>query len=408
MKKILNYLRSMRFGILVLALIAALSVVGTLLPQGARYLPWYAERYSAGVYHLIYVSRVYDIYHSWYYQLLMVLLCLNLSLCSYTRLRAVAKGRKGERERAAALPNTVSLSAGELQSLRQRLSFLRCREERFGQTSVFYKNGFGRYGSFLTHLSILLTVIVGAAALYLPTETERSALIGETVALEDGTRIAVDDFSVMSGDGRLDYTSRLRVTLPDGRESGPREVKVNHPLTFGRYKLYQSGYGIRGSVQVWDAYNQELQLFALDDMSFISADGVNGVQYIGVVEVSHQGEGAPSGGTTYTAYQVYVVEDGTPSLRYVGAGESLVVGDLRFTFQYPYYPVLTVKHMSPLVNGLLIGVFALMVIALTVTFFLPPVVVKVDGEGYAVAGPKPENMKMELAAYLAKERGEET
>ena len=101
------------------------------------------------------------------------------------------------------------------------------------------------------------------------------------------------------------------------------------------------------------------------------------------------------------------MENGALSQRFVGAGETVTIGDLSFTFRYPYYPVFTVKTMSPAVNALLIGVFALMVIALYVTFFLPPVLVKVDGEGYAVGGPKPENMRMELAAFLARERGEE-
>ena len=107
------------------------------------------------------------------------------------------------------------------------------------------------------------------------------------------------------------------------------------------------------------------------------------------------------------AYHIIVVENGIFTQRFVGAGETVTVGQLQFSFQYPYYPIFTVKTMSPVVNVLLIAVFALMVIALYVTFFLPPVLVKVDGEGYAVGGPKPENMKMELAAFLARERGEE-
>ena len=45
MKKLFSFLRSMRFGILLLALIAALSVVGTVIPQGKE-IAWYAETYS--------------------------------------------------------------------------------------------------------------------------------------------------------------------------------------------------------------------------------------------------------------------------------------------------------------------------------------------------------------------------
>ena len=44
MKKLLNHLRSMRFGIVLLILIAALSVVGSVIPQ-ERTADWYAEVY---------------------------------------------------------------------------------------------------------------------------------------------------------------------------------------------------------------------------------------------------------------------------------------------------------------------------------------------------------------------------
>ena len=46
MKKIFNYLRSMRFGILLLALIGICSVVGTVIPQG-REIAWYAQNYRS-------------------------------------------------------------------------------------------------------------------------------------------------------------------------------------------------------------------------------------------------------------------------------------------------------------------------------------------------------------------------
>ena len=408
MKSLLKTLRSMRFGIVLLILIAALSVVGTLLPQGRQFLPWYAQRYAQGVYHILYKLQIYDIYHSWYFQVLVALLCLNLSLCSWTRLRAVRKGRAGERERAAALPDGESLSPRELEKLREHLRFLRCREERIGEVSLFRKNGFGRYGSFLTHLALLLTVILGAAALYLPTEQEQGGVIGETLALKDGTRVTVEDFTMTDAAGKLDYASKLRILLPDGRDSGTREIRVNHPTGFGKYKIYQWSWGVRGSVEVWDEYHQETQVFPLEEMSFITADGVNGVEFIGVVEATHQGEDAPEGGTTYTAYQIYVFENGTPTLRFVGSGESVRTGDLSFTFRYPYYPVFLIKETSPTVNALLIAAFALLILALAVTFFFQPVLVKVDGEGFAAAGPKPEYMRMELAAWLEEERGEKS
>ena len=65
------------------------------------------------------------------------------------------------------------------------------------------------------------------------------------------------------------------------------------------------------------------------------------------------------------------------------------------------YPGLRIKYTPPLVNALLIAAFVLMTLALFITFFLPPVVVKVDGQGCAVGGPKPEGMRIELGDVTA-------
>ena len=64
------------------------------------------------------------------------------------------------------------------------------------------------------------------------------------------------------------------------------------------------------------------------------------------------------------------------------------------------YPGIRVKHVSTLVNALLVAAFTLMIVGLTITFFYEPVLVKVDESGYTVAGPKPERMRVELGEEL--------
>ena len=90
MKKLGKFLRSMRFGIILLCLIAALSVAGSLLPQG-REMGFYAQNYPD--YHgLILLLQLDDIFSSWYFVLLMSLLALNLTLCSLVRIFSMVKG----------------------------------------------------------------------------------------------------------------------------------------------------------------------------------------------------------------------------------------------------------------------------------------------------------------------------
>ena len=80
MKKVFNFLRSMRFGLLLLGLIGLCSVIGTVIPQG-REVAWYAQNYPASHGYIL-LLRLHRIFESWYFIALLALLCLNLSLCS--------------------------------------------------------------------------------------------------------------------------------------------------------------------------------------------------------------------------------------------------------------------------------------------------------------------------------------
>ena len=82
-------------------------------------------------------------------------------------------------------------------------------------------------------------------------------------------------------------------------------------------------------------------------------------------------------------------------------GESLTVVELRYDFNAPVeYPGLRIKDTPGAVNLLLFLSFLLMIAGLYITFCCEPVLVKTDEEGYAVLGPKPERMRIELGEEL--------
>ena len=225
----------------------------------------------------------------------------------------------------AAIPDTVLLTPEGTEKLRAYLEARRCRSEALGDATIWRKNGFGRYGTFVTHLSILLTVIFGALALYTPTVTDQTCMPGESIVLEDGTEIHVLDFHIP--DETL-YPDFLR-------------------------------------------------------------DPSGNVTLITVTEGSYPNP----------IYQVEVISDGvfTPTL--AEPGDELEVMGLRFAFNSPVdYPGIRIKHVSALCNALLIASFTLLIAGLFITFFCEPGLVKTDAEGYAVCGPKPERMRLELGA----------
>ena len=402
MKKVFSFLRSMRFGILLLVLIAACSVAGTVIPQG-REAAWYTQTYPS-VHGAILALQLDRVFESWYFITLLVLLCLNLSLCSLLRIRSVVRASRGETERAAAMPDTVLLTPEGVEKLRVWLEDRHCQSEQRDGAVIYRKNGIGRYGTFITHLSILLTVVFGALALYTPTVRDEACMPGESIILEDGTEIRVLDFAITDETGRLDYRSRVQVTLPGGRQSGEAELSVNHPFSFGSYKLFQQSFGTAGSVTVTNLENGGTDDFLLTEQAFLSADGATGIFYETLYPDFIRD---PSGNVTLITitegsypnpiYQIEVIADGafTPAL--AEPGEELELKNLRFTFNKPVdYPGIRIKHVSTLCNALLIAAFTLMIAGLVITFFCEPVLVKTDAEGYAVAGPKPEGMRIEL------------
>ena len=415
MKKLISFLRSMRFGIILLLLIAALSVVGTVIPQG-REIAWYAQTYRS-FHGIILMLKLHDVFNSWYFQLLLVMLCLNLTLCSLVRIRSVSAARKGETETLRNLPVNFPLDSAQRDRVLSSLRAMRCRETAEGESILFRKNGFGRYGSFITHLSILLTILFGAGAIYLPTSTDQTCLPGEALRMDDGTEIAVESFRIEDASGRLDFTSEISVRLPDGRESGIREISVNHPLTFGPYKVYQQTYGTAGSVTVQNLETGGEDTLTLTELVFLSLDGVNGLWYEALYPDLIQD---PSGNVTLVTntsgsypnpvYKVETASDGvyTPILAFVG--DELQVGDLRFRFEEPVeYPGLRIKYTPTLVNVLLCAAFLLMIAGFYITFFCQTVLLRVDPDGCAVGGPKPEGMRIRVREWMeAADQKEET
>ena len=196
--------------------------------------------------------------------------------------------------------------------------------------------------------------------------------------------------------GTLDYTSVIRITLPDSRSAGPQEIRVNYPMTFGGYKVFQWTYGAEGAV-VARAADGSSDRFTLDEASVLSVDENNRLEYIGLYEATPE-----DGGESFVFYQIRVVRDGVyePAAE-LRPGERLSLAGIEFEFLDPYYPGLRIKTMPVrAANSLLEAAFVLMLVGLFITFYLSPVLVKADKKGYTVAGPRAERLRLELKGRL--------
>ena len=154
-------------------------------------------------------------------------------------------------------------------------------------------------------------------ALYLPTTTDKSCFPGQSITMDDGSKIFVESFRIEDDEGNLDFTSKIQITNPDGKQSDVNEISVNHPFSFGSLKVYQQTYGTAGSITVRDPETDAEDVFILDDVSFLSIDSINGLWYEAVYPGYLEGDDgnitlitSSSGSYEDPVYQVQLASDG--------------------------------------------------------------------------------------------------
>src|SRR4030043_1030499 len=80
--------RSLKLTIFLLILLAILSIIGTLIAQNASRAE-YIQRYGMGIYEVLRFFNLLDMYHSWWFSSILLLLVINLIACSINRLPGV-------------------------------------------------------------------------------------------------------------------------------------------------------------------------------------------------------------------------------------------------------------------------------------------------------------------------------
>lgn len=411
MKKLIRFLRSMTFGMLLLVLVIACSVAGSLIVQQREPME-YVTRYGETWAQVILALGLDDVFSTPYFAVLMAALGLNLTLCSLVRLPRTMRAAGQLRARAMDAQPDHPLAQEQVQKVHNLLKRRGFRSVQAQGKTVYTKNLGGFYGSFFTHLSFLLILLVGAAAVLMATVTDQTVMPGETAALADGTTITVESFQIEDATGKLDYASRIVMQSADGKREAAKEIRVNEPLSFDGYKVYQQTYGTAGSVRIHNLQNGAEEDMLLTESCFLTLDGRSGLffqaLYPGYVT---DADGtvtlitSTSGAYSDPVYDVLSVADGQMTAVLAFPGETLTIGDVSFTMQHPVsYPGLRIKHMPREILGALYAVFALMVAALYLCFFVVPAAVAVTDEGYAVLSPKPQTgLLIDLDACLEEE-----
>ena len=270
---IYDLFRSLKLTIALLILLAGLSIIGTLITQNAT-RPEYLQRYGAGLYEVLNFFNLFDMYHSWWFIAILLLLAINLVACSVQRLPGVLRQisrESGELEDRMfkTLPYVEKIQISNPTKREENIqSSLKKWFKNWGRieteraiTLSSEKGRLSRLGVPITHLSILIILTGGILGSLYGFKGHVEILEGETIdrvflrakegevpkSLEFSVRC--DDFKITFYDlpGRKEkhvkeYTSLLTI-LENGKEILKKTVQVNHPLHYKGLAFYQANYG---------------------------------------------------------------------------------------------------------------------------------------------------------------------
>ena len=407
MKKLISFLRSMRFGIILLILVMACSLAGSLVPQD-RIASWYIENYSENLGNLVVGLGMHRLFSTWYFILLISLLGLNLLLCTLIRFGSIRKTKASTIRSTENLTNGRVINREASLELRNWFANRPFRRKESDDVVTFSKNTSGFYGSFIVHLSLLLILAFGGIVLDSSTISDYQINPLETLRLDDGTLLTLTSFRIVDDAGRTEYASIIDITSPDGFTSSQREIMVNHPYTFRSNKYYQFNYGVCGSITTINALTGGWDVFYLSERSFLSEDNRTGIWYEALFPayvLDEHGHISPLVMQTMSypdpVYYVLISDETNREAKFMFPGDSVQIGEIEFIFNAPaYYSGIRVKRVPHPFLELLYVSFMLMVFGFWLCFFHRPVIVAIGLESYKVGGLD-DGVPLEIEAFLS-------
>ena len=285
-KKFLAFFLSMKTGLFLVALIIFFSVIGTVLPQ---------ERTISGAgplfRFLYYTLNFGDIYHSKGFSFLLFCLCLNIAVCSCSRLPSLWRSTVKVPDWPTGIPwqreYELTLSPDKtMDAARQALVRAGFRIKTISPDRIYARKGqLAPWGAFFVHLSILLIALGAFYGSMYGFRYDIRMIPGESIVI--GTdeypgsgrpfTVTLENFATERyANGQVsDWISSLAIRQ-DGQKSAEQQVKVNHPLAFQGVSFYQSSYSsVYQAIQETDGYTrsirlQEKQPYLIDEQQEIS------------------------------------------------------------------------------------------------------------------------------------------
>ncbi|HEX8336902.1 MAG TPA: cytochrome c biogenesis protein ResB, partial [Pyrinomonadaceae bacterium] len=280
-KRTLDLLSSVRFGVTVLMILAGACMVGMLvMQQNVEGFDKYFAALTPAQRFLYGSLGIFDIYHAWYFNTLLLVLSLNIVLASIDRfpgawtfisrkkLDASGHWLRGQKPSAtltlsaASLEEAVARVAGAFRGARLKTQVT----EKKGKTYVFGERGaWNRLGAYAVHVSLLTiffggfltsTFTVGGQMPLEPglTSNELTETVFDLDQLSRSVRhlpfeVECTDIEqklirkegAITSDNTLDWLTRIKIKDPERGETEAL-VHLNSPYDYRGYRFFQASF----------------------------------------------------------------------------------------------------------------------------------------------------------------------
>ena len=272
--KIWDFFSSVKLTIVLLLSLATTSIIGTLIPQNEDPTA-YVKAFGGYLFQLFNILDLFDMYHSWWFQTLLILLVINIIVCSIDRMsvnrrilfvknpsfklprfRNIKRKEKFKNDRS---PEQLKEIYQKFVTRHFRYSHIETTEHGF---AIYGEKGrWTRFGVYMVHFSVVLLLVGGLIGSIFGfdgfvniAEGESAQRVqirnsAETVNL--GFEIRCEDFNVSFYDTGAPKEFRSSLTiLEQGRPVLKKDIIVNDPLRYKGINIYQASYGTLPSSDV--------------------------------------------------------------------------------------------------------------------------------------------------------------
>lgn len=286
--KIWNFFSSVKVGVWLILITLVASAIGTILPQ-EMYIPqtmpaeqYYQEQYG-WVGKLYYQLGFNNLFSSWWYLLLMALIGVSLVICSLDRVIPLYKALKAQRvtrhegflkrQRIFGVSQHVN-GEDDLTKVKERLQAKRYHVREENGDLLAEKNRFSRWGPYVNHIGLIIFLIGGMLRFVPGMYIDQMLWVreGETKVIPatngeyfiKNNRFIKQDYNKNDDNkafeatidrvGMIPKNYQSNVTLykiakdtitgekPDLKKVTDFPIKVNHPLSFNGFSIYQVDY----------------------------------------------------------------------------------------------------------------------------------------------------------------------